>query len=76
MERLKRCQLCNTIAENNKEVILPEYVNGKLTLLHGESITIEGTILWEQDDDFGLYLKNLIASAILQKELAFIQKRL
>ena len=61
---------------NNKEVILPEYVSGKLTLLHGESVTIEGSLLWEQDDDFGLYLKNLITSAIIQKEQAFIQKRL
>jgi hypothetical protein len=61
---------------NDKEVNLSEYISGKLTLLCGESIDIEGSPIWEQDDDFGLYLKNHIPSDIIQKEALYIQEQL
>ena len=59
---------------NNKEVNLSEYISGKLTFLCGESIDIEGSLIWEQDDDFGLYLKNHIPSDMIQKEELYIQE--
>jgi hypothetical protein len=61
---------------NDKEVNLSEYISGKLTFLCGESIDIEGSLIWEQDDDFGLYLKNHIPSDIIQKEELYIQEQL
>lgn len=61
---------------NDKEVILSEYINGKITFLCGESVIIEGSLIWEQDDDFGVYLKNLISSDMIQKETLFIQEQL
>ena len=59
---------------NDKEVNLSEHISGKLTFLCGESIDIEGSLIWEQDDDFGLYLKNLIPSDMIQKEKLYIQE--
>ena len=59
----------------NEDSMLPEYIDGKLTLLCGESIPIEGLLVWEQDDDFALYLKNIIPSAVIQKEKSIIQER-
>ncbi len=61
---------------NNKEEILPEYIGGKLTFLYGGSIAIEGSVIWEQDDDFGIYLKNVIPVSMIQKEELYIQKQL
>ena len=61
---------------NDKEVNLSEYISGKLTLLCGESIDIEGSLIWEQDDDFGLYLKNYIPYDMIQKEELYIQEQL
>ena len=61
---------------NDKEVLFSEYISGELTFLYGESIAIEGSVIWEQDDDFGLYLKNLIPSDMIQKEESFIQEHL
>ena len=59
---------------NDKEINLSEYISGELTLLCGESIAIEGSLIWEQDDDFGLTLNNLIPSDMIQKEESYIQK--
>ena len=61
---------------NDKEVNLSEYISGNLTFLCGESIDIEGSLIWEQDDDFGLYLKNHIPSDMIQKEDLYIQEQL
>ena len=61
---------------NDKEIILSEYISGKLAFLYGESIAIEGSLVWEQDDDFGLYLKNLITSTMIKKEQKYIQEQL
>lgn len=60
---------------NDKEVIFSEYIAGELTFLCGESVAIEGLVIWEQDDDFGLYLKNLMPSDAIQKEELYIRER-
>lgn len=52
---------------------LPDYIGGKLTLLCGESVSVEGFLVWEQDDDFALYLKNGIPTAVIQKEGLYVQ---
>jgi hypothetical protein len=61
---------------NDEEVNLSEYVSGKLTFLCGESMDIEGSLIWEKGDDFGLYLKNPIPSDVIQKEELYIQEQL
>ncbi len=61
---------------NNEEANLSRYFRGKLTFLCGESMDIEGSLVWEQDNDFGLYLKNPIPSDIIQKEELYIQEQL
>lgn len=61
---------------NDKEVIFSEYITGELTFLCGESVSIEGLVIWEQDDDFGLYLKNLMPSDAIQKEELYIREQL
>jgi len=58
---------------NNEKVILPEYIHGKLTLLCGESFLVEGSLIWEQDDEFALYLKNIIQPTVIQKEKSYVQ---
>ena len=59
-----------------EEVNLSEYISGNLTFLCGESLAIEGSLIWEQDDNFALYLKNLIPSDMIQKEELYIQEQL
>ncbi len=61
---------------NDKEVNLSEHISGELTFLCGESIDIEGSLIWEQDDDLGLYLKNHISSDMIQNEKLYIQESL
>ena len=61
---------------NDEEIIFPDFISGEFTFLFGETIAIEGLVVWEQDDDFGLYLKNSIPSDILQKEELYIRKQL
>ncbi|MEW6671861.1 MAG: PilZ domain-containing protein [Thermodesulfobacteriota bacterium] len=58
----------------NEKGMLPQHVNGKLTLLCGESFSIEGSLIWEQDDDFALYLKNIIPETLIQKEKSYVQQ--
>ena len=60
---------------NDKEVVFSEYIAGELTLLCGESVSIEGLVIWEQDDDFGLYLKNIMPVDVIQKEELYIRKQ-
>lgn len=53
---------------NGKETKLGQWVHGTVTFLYGESIDVEGTIEWEQDNQFGLLLKHLIPSTMMEKE--------
>ena len=61
---------------NDAEILFPDYISGELTFLCSEPIAVEGFVTWEQDDDFGLYLKNLMPSDIIQKEELYIQEQL
>jgi hypothetical protein len=45
-----------------------------LTVLY--VLIFNNVLIWEQDDDFGLYLKNLITSDMIQKEELYIQEQL
>ena len=56
----------------DEKCLLPENISGKLTLLCGESFSVEGSLIWEQDDDFYVYLKNIIAPTVIQKEKCFL----
>ena len=60
---------------NDKAIRLPKYVSGKLIFTDGESIDIEGLLKWEHDDYFGVYLKDLLSPAILQKEQRYVQEQ-
>ena len=60
----------------DEETYLPENIKGNLTFLCGESLEIGGTLIWEQDDNFALYLKTLIPSDMIQKEELYIQGQL
>ncbi len=53
---------------NGKETKLGQWVRGTVRFLYGESIDVEGTIEWEQDNQFGLLLKHLIPSTMMEKE--------
>ena len=53
---------------NNQNIKLAESVRGTTTFLCGESVEIEGTIVWEQNNEIGLLLKDYISPATMQKE--------
>jgi len=43
-------------------------ITGKLTFLSGESVDIEGMVLWKKDNILGVQFENLIPSDIITKE--------
>jgi len=43
-------------------------LKGKLTLLCGEALDVQGVIIWQEGSDFGLQFDNLLASDIILKE--------
>jgi hypothetical protein len=53
---------------NGKDTKLGQRVQGTVTFLHGGAVEVEGTIEWEQDNQFGLLLKSLIPSTMMEKE--------
>ena len=53
---------------NNQNIKLEKSVHGTTTFLFGESMDIEGTIVWEQNNEIGLLLKDYIPPDIMQKE--------
>jgi hypothetical protein len=57
---------------NTKHVKLAENVKGRLSLSCGDHIEMEGLIEWDQDDEFGLLLKEPLTAAILEKERLFV----
>lgn len=57
---------------NNQNTKLEKSVRGTTTFLYGESMNIEGTIVWEQNNEIGLLLKAYIPPAIMQKENQFV----
>ena len=57
---------------NNQNIKLAESVRGTTTFLYGESMDLEGTIVWEQNNEIGLLLKDYIPPATMQKENQFV----
>jgi hypothetical protein len=55
--------------------LLPYHVSGRLTLLCGESVSVEAFLVWEHDENFALYLKNVIPLAVIEKEQSYVQKQ-
>ena len=53
---------------NDQEIYLDMRIRGKLTFLSGESINIEGIVLWEENNVLGVLFENLIPSDIIFKE--------
>ena len=51
-----------------KEVGLDQKVRGTATFLCGESIAVEGKIVWEKNGELGLLLEHLIPAAVMEKE--------
>ena len=59
---------------NDKEINLDLMIRGKLTFLSGESVDIEGIVLWEKDNVLGVQFENLIPSDKILKELRHLIK--
>ncbi|MFC1828158.1 PilZ domain-containing protein [Thermodesulfobacteriota bacterium] len=58
------------INDGNLEIEKP--VRGTAKFLYGDSIDIEGDIVWEQDSEMGLLLNNLIPPAAMEKEQRYV----
>jgi len=57
---------------NPKHVKLAEWVKVKLSLSCGDLMELEGRIEWVQDDEFGLFIKEPLTAATLEKERLFV----
>jgi hypothetical protein len=57
---------------NEREIDLGQWIRGTATFLIGESIDIEGDIVWEQNGEIGLLLKSFIPLATMEKEKQFV----
>ena len=57
---------------NKGKLEIEKPVRGTAKFLYGESIDVEGDIVWEEDSELGLLLKNLIPSAAMQKEKQYV----
>jgi hypothetical protein len=53
---------------NDKNIELDVKIQGTLTFLSGESVDIEGSIIWQEGNTLGLQFKDLIPSEIIYKE--------
>ena len=57
---------------NREKIALEKPVRGAASLLYGETIDIEGDIVWEQNDELGLLLKDFIPSAVMEREKRYV----
>ena len=57
---------------NNQKIELETTVRGTTTFLCGESMDIEGNIVWQQNSETGLLLKDYISPATMEKEKQFV----
>ena len=53
---------------NDKNIKLDIKIQGTLTFLSGESVDVEGIIVWQEGDDIGLQFEDLIPSDKIYKE--------
>ena len=57
---------------NTKKIKLTKRLRGTMTLLCGESVAIDGDVVWERNDEFGLLLKHPIPSDDMEKEKKYV----
>lgn len=57
---------------NDGKLDIEKSVRGTAKFLYGDSIDIEGDIVWEQNNEMGLLLKSLIPSAAMEKEKQYV----
>ena len=57
---------------NDQNIKLEGPVSGKTTFLYGESINIEGEVVWKQNNQVGILLKDYILPATMEKEKQFV----
>ena len=53
---------------NESKVEIKKPVRDTATFLYGGSVDVEGDIVWEQNSEIGLLLKNFIPSAAMERE--------
>ena len=56
----------------HKKIKLDKRIHGTMTLLCGESVAIDGDMVWEKNGEFGLLLKHLIPSDDMEKEKKYV----
>ena len=54
---------------NDKEIALDKSIRGVLNFLHGVSVNIEGSLVWEKENEFGVQFKILIPSEMITNEM-------
>ena len=57
---------------SDNKIDLDKNIEGKLTFLNGESVGIEGIVLWEEDILLGVQLENLIPSEMIIREQRYL----
>ena len=57
---------------NDGKLEIEKPVRGTAKFLYGDSIDVEGDIVWEQDSEMGLLLKNLIPPTAMEKEKQYV----
>ena len=57
---------------NTQNAKLEETIRGSTTFLYGETMDIEGAVVWKQNNEIGLLLKAYIPPAVMQKENRFV----
>jgi hypothetical protein len=57
---------------NYKKNKLDKHVRGTMTLLCGETVAIDGDVVWERNGEFGLLLKHLIPPDGMEKEKKYV----
>lgn len=57
---------------NEKKLEIEKPVRGTARFLHGASFDIEGDIVWEQNSEIGLLLKNFLPSASMEREKQYV----
>ncbi len=54
---------------------LEKKIQGNMTFLGGETMDVEGVVIWKKGNDIGLKFENMISSGTLLKELRGLLSR-
>lgn len=57
---------------NDRGIKLDKSIRGTVSFLCGESVAVEGDIVWEKNSELGLLLKHLIPSEEMEKEKKYV----